>query len=210
MTTRKHWAALAAVSALLWPQPTVAQDRMPPIPPEKRTEAQAKAAAELKANRGADPTGPFVPMLRSPEVMLRTMALGDYLRFKAGLPARLSELTILIVARDWNQQYEWGTHKAAALKAGLDPSTVDAVANRQRPTKMAADEAVVFDFCTELLRDRSVSDDTYARAIATLGEPVTIDMVGVVGYYTFLAMTMNVARTPVPAGTTDRLPSLPR
>ena len=150
MTTRRPWAALAAVSALLCPLPAVAQDRMPPIPPEKRTEAQAEAAAELKANRGAEPTGPFVPMLRSPEVMLRAMALGDYLRFKAGLPPRLSELTILIVARDWNQQYEWGTHKAAALKAGLDPSTVDAVANRQRPTKMAPDEAVVFDFCGKI------------------------------------------------------------
>jgi 4-carboxymuconolactone decarboxylase len=183
---------------------------MPPIPPEKRTEAQSKAAAELKANRGTDPTGPFVPMLRSPEVMLRTMAMGDYLRFKAGLPLRLSELTILIVARDWDQQYEWGTHKAAALKAGLDPSTVDAIANRQRPAKMAADEAVVYDFCTELLRDRRVSDATYARAITTLGEPVTIDMVGVVGYYTFLAMTMNVAQTPAPAGTTDRLPTVAR
>ena len=208
---RKQCVALATVGALCWwSLPMAAQDRMPPIPPEKRTEAQAKAAAELKANRGTDPTGPFVPMLRSPEVMLRTMAMGDYLRFKAGLPLRLSELTILIVARDWNQQYEWGTHKAAALKAGLDPSTVDAIANRQRPPKMAADEAVVFDFCTELLRDRSVSDETYARAIAALGEPVTIDMVGVVGYYTFLAMTMNVARTPAPAGTTDRLPTLSR
>jgi 4-carboxymuconolactone decarboxylase len=75
---------------------------------------------------------------------------------------------------------------------------------------MAPDEAVVFDFCTELLRDRAVSDNTYARAVATLGEPVTIDMVGVVGYYTFLAMTMNMARTPAPPGTTDRLPTLPR
>jgi 4-carboxymuconolactone decarboxylase len=184
---------------------------MPPIPPEKRTEAQAKAAAEMKANRGSEPTsGPFVPMLRSPEVMLRAMAMGDYLRFKAGLPAKLSELTILIVARDWNQDYEWSTHKAAALKAGLDPSTVDAIANRRRPAKMPADEAVVYDFCTELLRDRSVSDATYARAIATLGEPVTIDMVGVVGYYTFLAMTMNVAQTPAPPGTTDRLPTVAR
>jgi 4-carboxymuconolactone decarboxylase len=184
---------------------------MPPIPADKRTEAQAKAVAEMKANRGTEPTtGPFVPMLRSPEVMLRAMALGDYLRFRSGLPARLSELTILIVARDWDQQYEWGTHKAAALKAGLDPSTVDAIAHRKRPARMTPDEAVVYDFCTELLRDRSVTDTTYARAIATLGEPVTIDMVGVVGYYTFLAMTMNIARTPVPPGTTDQLPSVPR
>ena len=209
---RKRSTAFVALAALCWwSHPAAAQDRMPPIPPEKRTEAQAKAAAEMKANRGSEPTsGPFVPMLRSPEVMLRAMAMGDYLRFKAGLPSKLSELTILIVARDWNQDYEWSTHKAAALKAGLDPSTVDAIANRRRPAKMPADEAVVYDFCTELLRDRSVSDATYARAIATLGEPVTIDMVGVVGYYTFLAMTMNVARTPAPAEPPDRLPALAR
>ena len=93
----------------------VAQDRMPPIPPEKMTDAQKKAAAEFAASRKAEVFGPFVPLLRSPEVMLAAMAMGDYLRYRSTLPRHLNELAILVTARHWTQQYEWNLHYAEGL-----------------------------------------------------------------------------------------------
>ena len=96
-----------------------AQDRMPPIPESKQTEAQKKAVAEFTAARKAGISGPFVPLLRSPEVMNRARAMGDYLRFNSVLPPRLSELLILITARNWTQNYEWNAHEPAAIKAGV-------------------------------------------------------------------------------------------
>jgi 4-carboxymuconolactone decarboxylase len=175
---------------------TPAQDRMPDIPSDKLTEAQKKAVAEFVAGRGTPPLGPFIPMLRSPEVMLRAKAMGDYLRFKSVLPPRLSELAILITAREWTQQFEWGVHAAIALKSGISPEIVKAIANGQRPTGLSEEEAIVYDFCTELHHNKSVSDGIYAKALAKFGEQGIIDMVGINGYYTFLSMVMNVARTP--------------
>src|SRR5262245_95235 len=95
-----------------------AQDRMPPIAPEKMTEAQKKAVEEFRAARNAGVSGPFVPLLRSPEVLSRARAMGDYLRFKSVLPPRLSEFAILIAARQWTQQYEWDAHYTLAMQAG--------------------------------------------------------------------------------------------
>jgi 4-carboxymuconolactone decarboxylase len=100
--------------------PVMAQDRMPPIPAEKMTEAQKQAAAQFKANRGQDVFGPFVPLSRSPEVMLRTMALGDYLRYKTTLGNPLNEFVILITARHFTQHYEWSVHYPIALDAGVN------------------------------------------------------------------------------------------
>jgi 4-carboxymuconolactone decarboxylase len=181
--------------------PLMAQDRMPPIPAEKQTADQRKAAEAFHANRKQDVFGPFVPLLRSPEVMLRTMALGDHLRYRTVFPTKLNEFIILITARHFTQQYEWYVHHPIALKEGLNREIVDAVADGRRPSGMPADEDLIYDFCTELLRNYSVSDATYARSIARFGEKGTIEMVGVVGYYTFQSMVLNTARTPVPSGT---------
>src|SRR2546421_8381721 len=117
-----------------------AQDRMPPIAADKLTAAQRKAIEEFKAARSADVSGPFIPLLRSPEVMTRARAMGDYLRFKSSLPPRLSEFVILLTARRWTQQYEWNAHQPLALKGGLKAEIVKAVAEGRRPDGMAADE----------------------------------------------------------------------
>ena len=111
----------------------VAQDRMPPIAPDKYSDAQKKAAEEFAGGRGYDVRGPFVPLIRSPEVMLRAKAMGDHLRFKSTLAPRLSEMIILITAREWTQQFEWSVHSAIALKAGVSPETVKALAEGRRP-----------------------------------------------------------------------------
>ena len=200
---------LATVSSVLC-GPAMAQDRMPPIPADKLTEAQKRAVDEFKAARGADLSGPFVPMLRSPEVMSRARAMGDYLRFKSALPPRLSEFVILLTARRWTQQYEWNAHASLAAQGGLSADVIKAVAEGRRPEKLAADEEAVYTFCDELQRNQSVSDATYARAVAALGEQGVIDVLGITGYYTMLAMVMNTTRTPLPAGVTPPLAALPR
>ena len=179
-----------------------AQDRLPPIPAEKMTAEQKKAVADFKAARGADAAvnGPFVPMLRSPEVMTRARAMGDYLRYNSALPPRLSEFVILLTASHWAQQYEWAAHHDIALKAGVSPETAIAIAEGRRPARLTGDEEVLYDLCTELQRTHAVSDATYAKALARFGERGVVDTVGIVGYYTFLAMTLNTFQTPPPDG----------
>jgi 4-carboxymuconolactone decarboxylase len=171
-------------------------DRLPPIPVEQMTPAQQEAVQAFRTARGADVTGPFQPLLRSPELMMRTRAMGDYLRYKSALPPRLSEFVILITAREWTQQYEWNAHYQIALKAGLKRDVADAIAEGRRPDQMSEDEAILYDFCRELHRDRSVSDATYARALKAFGEQGVVDTIGISGYYTMLAMVLNTARTP--------------
>src|SRR5262245_18439157 len=155
----------------------MAQDRLPPIPPEKLTDAQKKAIEEFKAARKTDVSGPFVPLLRSPEVMNRARAMGDYLRYRSTLPPRLSEFVILLTSRAWTQSYEWSAHEPLARQAGVSADTIAAIAEGRRPEKMTEDEAVLYTFCEELRRNQSVSDATYARAVARFGEQGVIDTI---------------------------------
>ena len=187
-----------------------AQDRMPPIPAGRLTDAQKKAIEEFKAARAVDISGPFVPLLRSPEVMNRARAMGDYLRFRSSLPPRLSEFVILLTARHWTQQYEWHAHQPLALQGGLRGEIVKAIADGRRPDAMAEDEDAVYTLWDEVQRNQSVSDATYARAVAKVGEQGVIDVLGITGYYTMLAMVMNTVRTPLPDGVKPALAPLPR
>jgi 4-carboxymuconolactone decarboxylase len=168
------------------------------------TDAQKKAAAEFTEVRGA-PTGPWTVLLRSPGMLNRARALSDYLRFNSSLPPRLSEFIILIAAREWNQEYEWSVHHPLALKGGLKPGIAQAIAENRRPEGMAADEAALYDFTIELHRSKKVSDDTYARALAAVGEEGIVDAIGLNGWYTLVAMTLNTARVPLPDGATPQL-----
>jgi 4-carboxymuconolactone decarboxylase len=185
-------------------------DRMPRIADADLTAEQTKAAEEFLARRGHAVHGPFAVMLRSPEVMLRAMAMGDYLRFRNMLPRRVSEMVILIAAREWTQQFEWTYHYKYAMEAGLDKAVADAIAEGRRPDTMAEDEAGAYDFSIELHHRKSVSDRTYARALALFGERGIIDLIGITGYYSFLAMMMNVARTPADAGGAEPLARFPQ
>jgi 4-carboxymuconolactone decarboxylase len=207
--TRSIILMLAAVS-FAPAHPANAQDRLPPIPAEKMTAAQRAAVVEFKAARGVDISGPFIPLLRSPEVMNRARAMGDYLRYKSSLPPRLSEFVILLTARRWTQQYEWNAHQAPALQGGLRADIVAAVAEGRRPERLADDEEAVYALWDELQSHQSVSDATYARAVAKLGEQGVIDALGITGYYTMLAMVLNTARTPLPSGVAAPLAPFPR
>jgi 4-carboxymuconolactone decarboxylase len=145
----------------------------------------------------------------SPQVMSQARAMGDYLRYKSAIGNTLSELVILITAREWTQDYEWSVHYPIALKAGIQKEVADDIAVGQRPSAMSPDEETVFDFTSELLRNKQVSDATFERAKSRLGMKGVVDMTGIAGYYTFLAMQLNVAQYPV-AVDGKKLPQVPR
>ena len=201
-----RWCGVMLVGGLPWAGPAAAQDRMPPIPPAQLTPPQQQAVADFRVARNAELTGPFIPMLRSPEVMTRARALGDYLRYKTRLEPRLSEFVILMAARSWSQHYEWAVHYPIAIKAGVKPEVAQAIAERRRPSGMTAEESTLYDFCDELIRTQAVGDATYARMVSAFGEAGVVDTVGIVGYYTMLAMVLNTTRTPAPENGAPRLP----
>ena len=185
-------------------------DRMPPIPTDKWTDAQKKAAEEITSGPRKDLVGPFIPLLRSPEYMSRLQRVGEYLRYKTNLGPGISEFIILLIARRWTQQFEWYSHEALAAKAGIKAETMKAIAEGYRPTAMTPDEEMVYNYVAELLSNQSVSDPTYAKILNRFGEQGVIDITGLCGYYTTLGMLMNVARTPVPPGVTPPLAQYPR
>lgn len=170
------------------------------------TEAQRKAYEGIISGPRGGARGPFNALLRSPDLADRVQRVGEYVRYKSSLPARLNELAIIIVARYWTAQYEWYAHRELAMKAGLDPKIADAIAVRKRPAAMKEDEAAVYDFCTELHEKKSVSDPTYATAVRLFGEQGVVDLVGASGYYTLVSMVLNVDRHPLPEGVTPLEP----
>jgi 4-carboxymuconolactone decarboxylase len=190
---------IAAVALTFMASPVSAQDRMPPIPPEKYDEAQKKAAEEFQVARKGPVFGPFSVLIRSPELMTANRTMGDYLRLKPSIGTKLSELIILVTAREWTQDYEWYLHAPIALKQGISQEIVDAIAAGRRPSGMSEDQEICYDFSLELHRNKRVSDATYERAVKRFGEVGVLDIAGINGYYTSLAMTMNTTRYAIPA-----------
>jgi 4-carboxymuconolactone decarboxylase len=171
---------------------------MPPLPADKMTDAQRKAAEEMIAGPRKGVKGPFVPLLRSPELMDRLQKVGEYLRFQSSLEQRISEFIMLVVSREWTQHFEWFVHVPLGRKAGTSEDTIAALAEGRRPTDMREDEEIAYDFCEELFRTKGVSETTYRRTVKKFGENGVIDMIGVAGYFTTVSMVMNVAHSPPP------------
>src|SRR5438105_2938251 len=199
---------MLVAAAVLLAAPASAQQRLPTIPPDQYTAGQKKAAEDFLAARKTPVFGPFEPMMHSPEVMSLARSTGDYLRFNSKIGNMLSELVILITAREWSQDYEWFVHYPIALKAGIAKEIADAIGDGRRPTGMSADEEIVYDFTTELQRNKRVSDPTFQRAEQRFGKKGVVDMAGISGYYTFLAMQLNMARYQFP-GEGPRLSRFP-
>jgi 4-carboxymuconolactone decarboxylase len=185
-----------------------AQPRLGPVPPAAYDAAQQQAAASFAAARNRPPFGPFAMLMRSPELMTSARSMGDYLRYHSAIGNTLSEFVILITARAWSQDYEWNVHAPIAAQQGIAQAKIDAIAAGRRPDGMSDDEAICYDFTTELQHDRQVSDETYARALKRWGEKGVVDLAGLAGYYAFLSIEMNAARTD-PDGPL-RLPALGR
>jgi 4-carboxymuconolactone decarboxylase len=185
-----------------------AEERLPTIPPAQYSAEQKQAAADFEAARKVPVFGPFEPLMYSPAVMSQARAMGDYLRYKSAIGNTLSELAILLTAREWTQDYEWSLHYPIALKAGIRPEVADAIGDGRRPKALSADEEIVYDYAMELLKNKQVSDSTFERAKARFGAKGVVDMTGIVGYYSFLAMQLNVAQYPLPRDA-KKLPRMP-
>jgi 4-carboxymuconolactone decarboxylase len=175
-----------------------AGERLPTIPPAQYTEEQKKAAEDFVAARKAPVFGPFEPLMHSPQVMNQTRAMGDYLRYHSAVGNTLSELAILVTAREWSQDYEWYVHYPIALKMGIKPEVAAAIADGRRPVGLSDDEEIVYDFSTELHRNKRVSDRTFERAEKRFGKKGVVDLTGINAYYALLAMQLNVAQYPMP------------
>lgn len=159
--------------------------------PAVLTADQQRAAEEFRKLRGVDPFGPFIPLLKSPELMTRVSALGEYLRFRSALPPRLSELAILITAAHWRQQFEWDVHAPIALEAGIAQPVIDAIWKGESPKDLDAPQQVLHDLCIAVHRDRTVFRALHDRANTTLGEQGALDAIAICGYYSLLAMILN-------------------
>ena len=158
---------------------------------------------------GAQTLGsPFNVYLRSPELAQKLREVGEYIRFKSTLPARLNEFAILITARHWGSQYEWVAHHRLALKAGLNPAIAEELAQGRRPQGMDADETAIYNFSHALHTTHGVSDATFEAVKTRFGEQGVMDLIGVNGYYGLVSMVLNVDRTPVPGGGPPPLPAL--
>lgn len=187
---------------------TLEDDRLPPIPESEWTPDQRRLAQPIIDGPRGALISPFVPLLRSPELMDHAQRMGEYLRYRSSIGLRLSELAICITARQWSQQVEWAIHAPIAEREGIAPEALADIAQGRQPSALQADEAVLYAFCTELHRNHGVSDATWQAATALWGEQGVIDLIGVNGYYTFLSMVMNSARTTVPPSSASPLPSL--
>jgi 4-carboxymuconolactone decarboxylase len=197
--------AVAAASA------AGAQERMSMISADKQTDAQKKAVADYKALRGADLTAPpWSVLLRVPDQVMPALEIRLHYLNKSVLGPKLTELAILTAARKWTNNWEWNAHSTAAATAGLGADIIAAVRDGRRPDRMADDEAIVYDLSLELQANESISDATYAKAVAKFGEPGVVELASIQGYYAYLAMIMNVARITVQPGAASPLERFPR
>jgi 4-carboxymuconolactone decarboxylase len=144
--------------------------------------------------------GPYNPMLRSPVLGQRLFDLFHYLRWETSVPIRLNEFAILIIGRQWRSQVEWHAHAPLAARAGLSPEIISELKAGKRPSGMAEDEAVVYDFVTELTTTKKVSDETFARAKKVFSDQQIVDLTAVAGNYVMVAMMLAMAEETVPAG----------
>jgi 4-carboxymuconolactone decarboxylase len=187
----------------------MAERRFKELTPQTMTAEQKKAADAIQAGpRGAGLRGPFNALLRSPDLCDLVQRVGAYVRYSSSIPPRLNEMAIIMAGRKWTAQYEFFAHRRLAIEAGLKTEICDAIAVGKRPAAMQADEAEVYDFCTELLGTGHVSDGSFKKIADRFGERGVIDLIGAVGYYSLVSMVLNVDGVPLPAGETPPLKPL--
>lgn len=180
-------------------------DRFKPLTYDELTPEQKTLVDHISSGpRGGTLDGPFNVYLRSPELGDAAQQLGAQVRYHSSLPPKLNEFAILITGRYWNAQYEWYAHKKFALQAGLSPAIIEALAAGKKPP-MQKDEEVVYNFCTEMLHTKQVSDATFQAAKDQMGERGIVDMIGLMGYYNLVSMALNADRYPLPNGAKPEL-----
>jgi len=184
-------------------------DRFAPLTYEKMTADQKTLVDNVLSGERGALNGPFNVTLRSPVMGDKAQKFGAELRFHSSLPGKLREMAILMTARFWTSQYEWSSHRRLAVAAGLSSGVIEAIAAGRRPASMQPDEAIVYNFAEELFRTRQVSDPVFRAAMDKLGEKGVVDLTGLMGYYCFVSMMLNIDRYPLPDGGRPELKPLP-
>lgn len=174
-----------------WPDQRLAAPDSASYTPHQREIHDAIASGPRGVVRG-----PLAVWLHRPELAAKAQELGRYCRYGTMLDARLSELAILVTGRIFGSEYEWQAHKAHALKAGLSPEIIEAIRRNEKPDFTAPEEAVVHDVARAAHKTRQVTDALYARAVELLGEQRLVDLIGLLGYYTLISLTINIFRVP--------------
>ena len=172
--------------------------RLPPPDTAGLTPRQREVHDAIARGPRGHVRGPLALWLHRPELAAAAQALGQYCRYDSSLPPRLSELAILVTGRVFGSEFEWQTHKPIALAAGLAPEIVEAIRCNRRPVFTDAAEEIVHDFARAAHETRRVDDALYARAMEVLGQDAVVDLVGLLGYYTLISLTINVFDVPPP------------
>ena len=211
----KRLLTFITIAASLALAPSVRADeitRFLPMKTEQLNPEQKKWADMISAppRNAKFVNPPYRAYITNPDLASRLSALSDYLRWNTSLPPRLSELAILITARQWTAQYEWYAHYPLALKGGLDPKIADAIAEGKRPDGMKEDETALYDLASELYRDKKVSDPVYKAALGQFGERGIMDIIGIIGYYDLVSMTLITMQAGMPDDKVKPLPALTR
>lgn len=172
--------------------------RISPIDLNQMTDAQRLVHDEIIQGPRGRVVGPLLVMLKSPEVASRMQRVGEYFRFQSILSGRLRMLAVLVIARAWTAQYQWQVHVSQALEAGIDETTIKAIAERRPPSSLKSDETIVYDFCTELQENKKVGEPAFQAALKLLGEQGVVELTALSGYFAAIAMTLNVFEVEVP------------
>lgn len=195
------------MTAPLLPLP---KPRIPLPGPDELSPEQRKIYDDVvKGPRGVL-RGPLRAVLHRAELADKWQQIGEILRYRTSLPPRLSELAILVTARESDAPFEWHAHEPPAQAGGVPQSAIDAICKGERPPKLADDEAAVYDYAMELKRHHNVSDATHARVVKHLGVVGVVELTALVGYYTMVAMMLNSQGIPLPEGLPSPLPVLKR
>jgi 4-carboxymuconolactone decarboxylase len=184
--------------------PAKMKPRLPAIPDDKLSDRQKQLMEAIRSGpRGrVSQGGPFGVYLHAPDFGDLTQRLGAHCRYKTGIAPRLSELAILCIARQWRAQYEWHAHAAIAEKAGVAPETIRDIKAGRAPKTAKKDERAIYDFVQELYKTRRVSERTYRRVLAFLGDSLTVELVGILGYYGLVAMMLDAFNVVLPEDAT--------
>ena len=181
----------------------VARVQLAPL--SSMTPEQKQAYEEAAAGRRGHAPAPMIAWLKSPELARRAQKLGEFVRYETTLPPRLSELAILLTARHWTSHFEWQAHKPEGLKAGIEPDIIDAIAARRRPSLKTEEERAVYRLTTSLLETHQIPEDLYRAGVQALGERRVVELVGLLGYYALVSMTLNAFEIGLPEATAPEL-----
>jgi 4-carboxymuconolactone decarboxylase len=177
--------------------------RIPKLDVARLSPDQRRVYASIVTGPRGKVGGPLAVWLESASFADKAQALGAFCRYESSLPPRLSELAILIIGAFWTAGYEWHAHAPRALEAGIAPAAVEAIRTGQIPTFARPDEQAVHALARELLDTHQVSDATYRQAVTHLGQKGTVELVGILGYYTLISMTIKTFEVAVPDGATE-------